>query len=202
MYKSPLLLSRSKSDQLSSCCEDIRTTAKITTTSSLPHTISAKRILATLHDHSLLMELNPLVKSHHLLNPTSPQEAQDSSTSKCTYRITERLSYLPFHLWDSEITFTATFQDTELGLITKVSAPLGVEMNSEWKLLTSNERRSDSLLQRSVGNGIGEEEEWILQETATVSCSMFMMPFVKTQIKQSRGNIHQRFRQWLESAQE
>lgn len=177
--------------------EDTRTTAKITTTTSVPRAIAAARILAALHNHSLMIELNPLVKSHHSLNTTSSQEAQGPSTSKCTHSITDSLSYLPFHLWDSEINYTAAFLDIEDGLVTEVSAPLDVKIVGEWKLMSPNERSSTCYSESSAGNGCGEED-WILQETATVSCSIFLMPFVKGQIKQSHEDVHQRFRKRLE----
>lgn len=144
-----------------------------------------------------MIELNPLVKSHHSVNTLSSQEPKDPPISKCTHSITDRLSYLPLHLWDSEITYTATFQDTELGLVTEVSAPLGVQTISEWKLLSPNERSSAGHKGSSEGIERGVQD-WILQETATVSCSTFLMPFVKGQIEQSHGEMLRRFRERLE----
>lgn len=148
-----------------------------------------------------MIELNPLVKSHHSVNTASSQESNDPPILKCTHSVTDRLSYLPLHLWDSEITYTAAFQDTELGLVTEVSAPLGVQTTSEWKLLSPNERspagHNGSL--EAVGYGV---QDWILHETATVSCSIFLMPFVKIQIEQSHGEMLRRFRERLEGVTE
>lgn len=143
-----------------------------------------------------MIELNPLVKSHHSVNTTSSQESKDPPILKCTHSITDRLSYLPLRLWDSEITYTAAFQDTELGLVTEVSAPLGVQTISEWKLLSPNERSSAGHNGSSEAAGY-RARDWILQETATVSCNVFLAPFIKVQIEHSHGEMLRRFRERL-----
>lgn len=107
------------------------TTAKIATIISLPHSVTATNILTALHNHSLMMELNLLVKYYHLLDLTPSRESYDLPTSKSNFSITDRLSYLPCRLLQSEITYTAAYQNTETGLVTKVSAPLGAETISE-----------------------------------------------------------------------
>ena len=148
-----------------------------------------------------MIELNPLVISHHSVDSSSSPGAYELPSSTSTYIITDRVSYLPYHLWNSQIAYTATFQNNEAGLVTQVSAPLGVETTGEWKLLSTNELSFTDHNEGSAGTQ-GEEEDWVLQETATVSCSILLMPFVKAQIQQSHKEMHQRFREQLEVAPE
>ncbi|MCJ1303290.1 hypothetical protein MMC08_006098 [Hypocenomyce scalaris] len=175
--------------------------AKVTTTTNLLHTLSRTRILSALHNHPLMIELNPLVISHHCVDSSSSPGVYELPNSTSTHRITDRVSYMPYHLWDSQITYMATFQNNETGLVTQVSAPLGVEIIGEWKLLSTSELSSIDHNEGSAG-APGGEEDWVLQETATVSCSILLMPFVKAQIQQSHEEMHQRFREQLEVALE
>ena len=155
------------------------------TTSPLNQSISFAEILSALHNHSQMITLNPLVISH----VPAPTDNSETSVST-TYSITERISYLPFHLWDSEFTFTASFENTSSGLDTVTHAPAGVDLDSRWKVL-------------SVGALLGRNDHkgcW-LEETVKVTCSILLMPYVKSSMKGSHAELRRRLEDVLMSEQ-
>ena len=128
-----------------------------------------------------MITLNPLVIDHYLLPANSPE-----STASPTYSITDQISTLPFHLWDSEITYTASFENIPSGLLSKTNAPMGVEIAGEWRLVASG----------GVGQDVSDEG-FELVETATVTCNLFLMPYIKGTIKKSHDELRRRFEEIL-----
>ena len=152
----------------------------VNSTVDIPSSIPAAQILSALHDHSLMITLNPLVIAHHPLQPAS-----GDSPSKSAYSIRDRIAYLPFHLWDTEITYTASFENTPTGVKTVTHAPAGLEICAEWKVLSLSETKHNE-------DSSGEARS-IIEETATVTCNALLMPFVKYTMRNSHEELKREF---------
>ena len=132
-----------------------------------------------------MITLNPLVQSHRRISSHASSElAQKQSTIENEYEITDIISYLPYHLWDSTVTYTAKFTCTVDGLDTLVAAPAGVLIEGAWRII-----------------GIGDEGGQTLQETAKVTCNWALMPFVKVPMHSSHKILHERFLEILKERQ-
>ncbi|MCJ1243450.1 hypothetical protein MMC30_000647 [Trapelia coarctata] len=137
-----------------------------------------------------MITLNPLVQSYALL--PSPEPTFKSSSPKnpnaqiiaqdwdAEYEVTDLVSYLPFHLWDSKVTFRAKFKATEEGMESLVNAPGGVVSDARW------------WVQEAVDGSL------VLEETAEVSCHRALARTVKGQMRESHGVLAGRFLERLE----
>lgn len=86
-----------------------------------------------LHDHSAMIELNPLVLRHDTCDPP-PNATPDEAEHATWYSITDKINYLPGGLFSSEISYKASFYDLPMGLQTHVLAPAGVDIKSKWSM--------------------------------------------------------------------
>jgi len=167
-----------------------RTTFTHTYSTPLPPTTTSSLVLSLLHDFPLMITLNPLVQSYTLLptpeptfkssapkNPNAQVIAQDWDAE---YEVTDLVSYLPFHLWDSKVTFKAKFKATEEGMESLVNAPAGVVSEARWWLMET------------------EEGGLVLEEVAEVSCQRVLARTVKGQMRDSHGVLAGRFLERLE----
>jgi hypothetical protein len=162
-----------------------------------------------LHDFSLMITLNPLVQSHRLLEapetgltpfpehpfgysrpsvdlPTSrtstPPPRRPSPTAPdwdAEYEVTDLVSYLPFHLWDSKVVYRCKFKATNDGMASLVNAPAGVVSLASWRV-------------------IEEGGEVVLEERAEVSVSRVLARTVKGAMEESHKVIAERFLEELE----
>ena len=127
-----------------------------------------------------MITLNPLVISHDRI-PLAPAD----STSKSRYSIRDRIAYLPFHIWDTEITYTASFENTPTGVKTVTNAPAGLEICAEWKVLPIPKNKNEE-----DWNG---EEGLIVEETASVTCNALLMPYIRHTMSRSHEELKRKF---------
>jgi len=150
-----------------------------------PAHVSRATALAALHNHSLMMTVNPLIISHHQINTDSP-----GASSK--YSITDRIHFLPYNLWPSCVVYTGEFTDTENGVDVLVNAPMGFESRSRWSVEVS------AVGDQGQAEEVGEEQRPVLVESSTIRCSMFLMPFVKATTEKSHKQLHKTLMERLE----
>lgn len=95
-----------------------------TTISPLPLTISRQVVLDFLHNHEEMIDLNPLVKERHRIDPPSHATADEQFC--IWYSLTDKISYLPGGLADGDVTYTCAFNNLLNGLQTHCYAPAGL----------------------------------------------------------------------------
>jgi hypothetical protein len=103
----------------------------------LPREISRETAVSMLHDHSAMIELNPLVLRHDMCDPP-PNASPDEAEHATWYTITDKINYLPGGLYSSEISYKAGFYNLPVGLQTHVFAPAGVDIKSKWSTSTQS----------------------------------------------------------------
>jgi len=70
--------------------------------------------VAMLHNHSEMIELNPLVVEHHSIK--TPRDAPADEFLDCVWQeLTDRVSYLPGGLMKGKVTYKACFHDMPNG---------------------------------------------------------------------------------------
>ncbi|KZP13075.1 hypothetical protein FIBSPDRAFT_960868 [Athelia psychrophila] len=130
----------------------------------LPAGTTRETALAALHNHRLLIKLNPLVVS------CDPISDSACGSTRC-YDIEDRIYLLPGKLWPSAVRYTGDFTDEVDGVRVVTHAPMGFEGRAKWSV---------------------EEVEGALAivEDATLRCPVFLMPFIKATSKSSHDKMH------------
>ncbi|EPQ54607.1 hypothetical protein GLOTRDRAFT_129959 [Gloeophyllum trabeum ATCC 11539] len=95
----------------------------------LPAGVAKASVLRLLHDHALLIRLNPLVAAHALTSAAPERE---------TYTVTDRI---PVLFWEGTTTYTASFADTPDGVRTRIKA-MGLVSEGEFTV----EERQEGLV--------------------------------------------------------
>ncbi|KAL9095753.1 MAG: hypothetical protein Q9165_002185 [Trypethelium subeluteriae] len=161
-----------------------RSSFTVSRQTTLPASVAKEDVLTLLHDHSEMITLNPIVIKHEQMQgPSSPPPSlqqdetsasdQDdifSSPAGAKYSITDQMSYLPGHLWDGKIVYTAWFANASDGLRSFVRAPMGVEIRGSWRVIPSTPGY------RPEGSG---DLDHYLEERAVVSCNSLLRPFIQ-----------------------
>lgn len=132
----------------------------------LPAGATRETALAALHNHGLLIQLNPLVIS---FSPISGPE--DAPPATRHYEIEDRVYLMPGKLWPSEVKYTAEFIDEEDGVRVATHAPMGFEGRTKWSV-------------EEVEGGLA------IVEDATLRCPVLLMPFIKATSKSSHDKMH------------
>lgn len=102
-----------------------------------------------------------------------------------TYNVTECITVLPgVGEWGKKyIKFPSCFQDTKHGIRTRADAS-GVIVRAEFKVVPGGAAAEVE----GEGQGIGDAE-WVLVEDVEVSCSWWLMPFVRGKMEQGHRDI-------------
>lgn len=105
-----------------------------TTVSPLPPDVSREAVLAFLHDHEALIDLNPLVIERHAVAGPPPHLAApaipaDEREGCAWWSLTDKIALVP-----GEVTYAAAFHDLPDGVQTHVYAPLGTDIRERWTL--------------------------------------------------------------------
>jgi hypothetical protein len=103
-----------------------------TTITPLPSNITRETVLATLHDHLEMIDLNPSHEERHMVKP--PPEASPEEYHCQWYAIIDKISYLPAGMYKGKVSFKACFHDLSTGLQTHVYAPMGIDIKEKWTL--------------------------------------------------------------------
>ena len=147
----------------------------------LPATISRETAVEQLHDHSTMIELNPIVIRH--IRTTPPPNAEpDEAENMLWYEITDEIQYLPGTPLKGEVSYKAGFYDQPHGLQTHVFAPAGVDIRGKWSVGGNipGEKREPMEL------GVDKPRDGLyLREDVDLRCNVFMMSFVKRNLNKS-----------------
>lgn len=157
----------------------------ITNITPVPAGIARTAIVEQLHDHSAMIEMNPLVLRHYLSQPP-PNASQDEAEHATWYEITDQIDYLPFGLWKSELSYKACFYDQPQGLQTHVFAPAGVDIRSKWTVggnAPGEPREVHELGANTPRDGL------YIKEVVDLRCSVLLGAFVKRNLKKSHATV-------------
>lgn len=142
---------------------------------------SKHAVLCQLHDHDLMISLNPLVQDHRLLRS---MENPDSPYPTNTWEIVDRIDGLG--TWTRRfspdtVTYHADMTNTQDGMRSIVKAPMGIISHITWKVSYNK-------------NG-----ETVLEETGEVRCNKLVGGLVKGAIEDSHQQLVERFLERLDS---
>ena len=153
-----------------------------TTVTSLPAGITRETVLNTLHAHTEMIDLNPLVIERH---PIRPPPAATAEEAHCQwYSISDKISYLPGV--KGSLTFLSCFHDLPDGLQTHILAPMGLDMKGRWSLggsLPGEPRQAQEL-----GLGVPKQGLW-LKEDVEMKCNFAMTRFVRKTTEKAHSTL-------------
>ncbi|KAK3990076.1 hypothetical protein QBC44DRAFT_219891, partial [Cladorrhinum sp. PSN332] len=163
--------------------------SQFTTITPLPSSLSRETVVAFLHDHEEMIDLNPLVKERHPIPipPHAPLDEQDCRW----YSLTDKITYLPGGLAEGDITYTCAFHDLDDGLQTHCYAPAGLTIRDKWTVggsLPGETSRPAELGLNVPPTGL------YLREDVNMKCNVFMTSFVKKTLKKSHAALVDRLK--------
>jgi hypothetical protein len=158
-----------------------------TTITPLPEGITRETVLETLHPHTEMIDLNPLVQERHPIKP--PAKASPEEYHCQWYEITDTVQYLPGGVLSGSVSFNACFHDLADGIQTHVYAPMGLEIRGRWTVGGSLPGEPQAPVE--IGKGIPLTGLY-LREDSNVKCNILMAPIVKKNLKHSHAALVQR----------
>lgn len=158
---------------------------------AIPPHLAPEAVIAVLHDHSTALTLQALTCRHEKLPDTPATTLQDTywyppdQYPITTYQVTECITLMPgVGEWGKKyITFPSCFQDTKHGIKTRADAS-GVIVRAEFRVM----RGGAGAEVEGEGMGIGDAE-WVLVEDVEVTCSRWLMPFVKGKMELAHRDV-------------
>jgi hypothetical protein len=150
----------------------------------LPASISRETVLATLHDHLEMIDLNPSHEERHMIKP--PPEATPEEYHCQWYSITDKVSYLPAGMITGKVSFKSCFHDLSTGLQTHVYAPMGLDIKTKWTLGGNLPNEPVQPTELGIGAPISG---LYLREDVEMRCNFIMTRFVKKTLKDSLSTL-------------
>ncbi|EME46456.1 hypothetical protein DOTSEDRAFT_22524 [Dothistroma septosporum NZE10] len=153
----------------------------LTNITPLPATVSREAVIAQLHDHSAMIETNPLVLRHELTDPP-PNASKDEAENAVWYEITDQINYLPGGLLKGEIAYKACFYNLPQGIQTHVFAPAGVEIRGKWSVrgnMPGEPKEPHELGVKAPTDGL------YMMEEVDLRCNVLMSGFVQRNLNKS-----------------
>ncbi|KAF2994358.1 hypothetical protein E8E13_001070 [Curvularia kusanoi] len=142
----------------------LTSTATLHHVTHIPAAIPKSRAIACLHNHDLLIRLDPELAHYEAL--PSPPNAPNTKR----YKVTDNMHTLPKGLWDTTVTFEAEMTNTDDGIEWVIRAPLGLVQQTTWRIV-----KRDSL----DGEGVGGDGEWSLVEDVEIKANRLVTGTVK-----------------------
>jgi hypothetical protein len=154
-----------------------------TTITPLPPSISRETVLATLHDHLEMIDLNPTHDERHMIK--APAEASPEEYHCQWYQITDKISYLP-GMAKGKVSFKACFHDLAAGLQTHVYAPMGLDIKEKWTL--GGNLPNEPVQPAELGIGAPLSGLY-LREDVEMKCNFLMTRFVRKTLKDALATL-------------
>jgi hypothetical protein len=159
----------------------------------VPAHIHPSEVVAALHDHETALTLQALTCGHKKAPSTSPSTLKDTywfppdQYPVTTYHVTECITWCPGigELGKKYLTFPSCFQDTRQGIKTRADAAAGIIVRAEFRVVENGEVGSEI---EGEGMGVGDAK-WVLVEDVEVSCSWWLMPFVKGKMEEAHRDV-------------
>ncbi|KAL8693979.1 MAG: hypothetical protein Q9218_001277 [Villophora microphyllina] len=153
-----------------------------TTITALPTGITRDTVLETLHNHTEMIDLNPLVIERHPIK--APRKASPEEYHSIWYHVVDKINYLPGYQGRTE--FDVCFHDLKNGLQTHCYAPLGLDIKDKWTLGGTLPHEPKEPVE--IGIGVPKEGLW-LREDVDMKCNVMATTFVKKTLKKAHGTL-------------
>ncbi|EED13662.1 hypothetical protein TSTA_099150 [Talaromyces stipitatus ATCC 10500] len=157
--------------------------SQITHITPLPSYVSRDAVLELLHDHSVMITLNPLVTHHGRTTP--PPHALPDEHFSAWYEITDKIEYIPGTGFTGSVTYTACMHDLPTGLQTHIHAPAGLEIRGKWQLLGWLPGEQRLAPEIGIEQYDIPKEGLYLREDCDLRCNFFLTHFVKKNLYKS-----------------
>ncbi|KAI9734417.1 MAG: hypothetical protein M1818_006805 [Claussenomyces sp. TS43310] len=154
-----------------------------TSITPLPSSITRATVIDTLHSHTEMIDLNPLIEERHIIKPPSYATAEEYHC--IWYEMTDRISFIP-GLVRSNVTYTGCFHDLADGLQTHCYAAAGVDIKAKWSL--GGSLAGEPAPPVEIGQGIPMSGLY-LREDVDMKCNVFMLSFVKKTLKNAHKTL-------------
>ncbi|KAF2621266.1 hypothetical protein BU25DRAFT_463868 [Macroventuria anomochaeta] len=148
----------------------------------LPPSTTFARALECLHNHDLLIRLDPELAHYSTL----PSPSSAPSTKR--YKVTDSMHTLPAGLWDTTVTFEADITNTEDGIEWIIRAPLGLVQRTTWRVV-----KRESLGKEEDALVVNGEGEWSLVEDVEIKANRMLVGTVKGKCEENWRGVHGRF---------
>lgn len=155
-----------------------------TTISPLPAGVSREVVLEFLHNHTEMIDLNPLVIERHFINP--PKNVQPDEKNCVWYSMTDKIDYWPGGKVSGDVSYTCAFHDLPNGLQTHCRAPLGVDIRDKWTLNGSLPGEPPEPAELGIG---APASGLYIREDVDLKCNIFMARFVKKNLQKSHAAL-------------
>jgi len=181
-------------------------TSVFTSITPLPTGITRQSVLDTYHNHTEMIELNPLVVERFRCKPPNYAPAEEFHSIWYTIKGTstshihrslhlhadiliarvDKVSYLPGGLANGSVSYHACFHDLPEGLQTHVYAPLGLDIRAKWSVGGSLPGEPKEAMELGIG---APREGLYIREDVRMKCNIMMMGFVKKTFKESHAKL-------------
>lgn len=158
----------------------LRKTFYQTTFTPIPSHIPRQLAIDLLHNHSEIIELNPLVIGHHPIKP--PPKAHADEYYSTWYEINQRIQFIPGagKVGSGKISFNGVFHDLPTGVQTHVYAAAGVDIRHNYTI--GGNQPGEIPQAKELGSGAPASGLYLKQDV-TITCNMMMISFVKKEMK-------------------
>ncbi|KAJ4337230.1 hypothetical protein N0V87_004903 [Didymella glomerata] len=169
----------------------LSSTATLHHVTHLPSSVTHSHALACLHNHDLLIRLDPELAHYETL----PSSASAPNTKR--YKVTDNMHTLPKGLWDTTVTFEADITDTEDGIEWIIRAPLGLVQRTTWRVVKRETLSGEK--GNVVGSSAGDwtdavgEGEWSIVEDVEIKANRMLTGTVKGKCEANWRGVHGRF---------
>ncbi|KAF2637158.1 hypothetical protein P280DRAFT_472329 [Massarina eburnea CBS 473.64] len=170
-------------------------TATLHHVTPLPAGTTFESALTTLHNHDMLMRLDPELSSYEEL-----PKADEAPNAK-RYRVTDHMHTLPKGLWDTTVTFESQITNTDDGVAWVIKAPLGLVQTTTWRVVRREDvGKGKGKAEDDGGDAKDEKSEWYLVEDAEIKASKLLVGTVKGKCEENWRGVHQKFIGHLQGA--
>jgi hypothetical protein len=158
----------------------LRKTFYQTTFTPIPSHIPRQLAIDLLHNHSEIIELNPLVIGHQPIKP--PPKAPADEYYSTWYEINQRIQFIPGtgKVGSGKISFNGVFHDLPTGVQTHVYAAAGVDIRHNYTI--GGNQPGEPPQPKELGSG-APANGLHLKQDVTITCNLMMISFVKKEMK-------------------
>ena len=147
----------------------------------LPATVSRDTAVSVLHNHTEMIELNPLVVRHATCK--APPNAPADEFHCTWYELTDKVTYLPGI--KGHVSYKACFHDLPRGIQTHVYAPAGLEIKEKWSIGGNEPHEEREIIEIGMA-GLGVPRSGLyLREDVDMKCNIFLTNFVKKTLRRA-----------------
>ncbi|DAA73211.1 TPA_exp: Uncharacterized protein A8136_5136 [Trichophyton benhamiae CBS 112371] len=154
-----------------------------TSVTPLPSYITREMVVRTLHEHSEMIKLNPLVIDFKRCSP--PSHAPADEFHCVWYELTDRVQYLPGGLLSGNVSYKACFHDLPGGLQTHVYAPTGLDIQEKWSVGGNMPGEPRETVELGIPGA--PREGLYLREDVNMRCNVLATGFVKKTLRRAHA---------------